>query len=182
MSTTPLRTQIFIWVHTCNQLLCHMTLLASAEDKIQCQQSPFVWTQILCSAERQLSGETTGKYAPYWMYLVCFLNRWTHLFVVVIYIFQGPICLYGITLIPAWVRNYIHYKIWYKIIYLFPNTNGRNIDIWEWITNSIPQLTQHVITCHPGIAKSLLVKEDPGWSANKSFNGIDLLSISGSFC
>ena len=30
----------------------------------------------------------------------------------------------GFTLIPAWIDNYIHYKMWVEIIYPFPNFNN----------------------------------------------------------
>ena len=38
----------------------------------------------------------------------------------------------------TWISNYIHYKVWDKITYPFPN--------WEWISNFIPHFSGHVIT------------------------------------
>ena len=32
-------------------------------------------------------------------------------------------CQYGLVLNPAWISNYIHYKMWYEITYPFPNFN-----------------------------------------------------------
>ena len=46
---------------------------------------------------------------------------------------------HGLTLIPAWISNYIQYKMWDEIIYPFPN-------VWEWISNFIPYFTGTVIT------------------------------------
>ena len=37
--------------------------------------------------------------------------------------------LYGLTLIPAWIINYIHYKVYYEIIYPFPNFNGATTEV-----------------------------------------------------
>ena len=33
----------------------------------------------------------------------------------------GPFYWHGLTLIPAWISNYIHYKVWDEIIYPFLN-------------------------------------------------------------
>ena len=53
---------------------------------------------------------------------------------------------HDLTLIPAWISNYSHYNVWDEIIYPFPNFNGCTVDVWEWISNFIPNLTDHVIT------------------------------------
>ena len=53
---------------------------------------------------------------------------------------------HGLTLIPAWISNYIHYKVWYGIVYPFQNINGTAIQVWEWISNFIPHFTGHVVT------------------------------------
>ena len=45
----------------------------------------------------------------------------------------GPFYQHGLTLIPIWISNYIQYKVWDEITYPFPNFNGANIGIWEWI-------------------------------------------------
>ena len=31
--------------------------------------------------------------------------------------------LHGLTLIPVWISNYIHYKVWGESTYPFPNVN-----------------------------------------------------------
>ena len=36
----------------------------------------------------------------------------------------GHFYYYGLTLIPAWISNYIHYKLWDKLTYQFLNFNG----------------------------------------------------------
>ena len=41
----------------------------------------------------------------------------------------APFCLHGLTLIPAWTSNYIHYKMWDEITYPFLNLNGRTVEI-----------------------------------------------------
>ena len=47
--------------------------------------------------------------------------------------------------IPAWMSNYIHYKVWVEITYAFPNFNGCTVEVWEWISNSIPHFRGHMI-------------------------------------
>ena len=34
-----------------------------------------------------------------------------------------------LTLIPAWISNYIHYKVWNEITYTFINFNGTTVEI-----------------------------------------------------
>ena len=46
----------------------------------------------------------------------------------------------------AWISNYIHYKVWYEITYPFLNFNGANVEVKEWISNSISHFTGCVIT------------------------------------
>ena len=56
---------------------------------------------------------------------------------------------HDITLIPAWISNYIHYKIWDEFIYPFPNFNCATVctvEVWEWISNCIPHFTGHGIS------------------------------------
>ena len=50
------------------------------------------------------------------------------------------------TLIPAWVGNHMPYKVWDEITYPFPNFNGGTVEVWEWISNFMPDFTRHVIT------------------------------------
>ena len=41
----------------------------------------------------------------------------------------GPLYLHGLTLIPARISNYIHYKVWDEITYPFLNFNGANVEV-----------------------------------------------------
>ena len=50
-----------------------------------------------------------------------------------------------VTLIPEWIRHYIHHEVWDEITYPFPNFNGATVEVWEWISNFIPHFTGHVI-------------------------------------
>ena len=70
---------------------------------------------------------------------------------------------HGFSLIPAWISNHIHYKVWDEITFLFPIFNGSTVEVWEWISNFIPHFIGHVVT-YPCWAKSqtLLVKGAPG--------------------
>ena len=53
--------------------------------------------------------------------------------------------LHGLTYIPAWISNYIQYKVWDEIIYPFLNFNGVTGEVWEWISNFIRHFTGQVI-------------------------------------
>ena len=60
---------------------------------------------------------------------------------------------------------FIHYKVWDNITYLFPNVSGEAADVWEWISNSNPHITGHVITHpHGDLSSPMLVKGAPGFS------------------
>ena len=37
-------------------------------------------------------------------------------------------------------------KVWYEITNQFPNSNGCTVEVWEWISNSIPHFIMAVIT------------------------------------
>ena len=49
--------------------------------------------------------------------------------------------LHGLILIPAWISNYIDYKLWDDITYPFPNFTCAAVEVWEWISNFIPHRT-----------------------------------------
>ena len=57
-----------------------------------------------------------------------------------------PFYEHGLTLILAWKSNYIHYKMYDKIIYPLPNFNGTIVAVWEWISNFTTHFIGHVIT------------------------------------
>ena len=50
---------------------------------------------------------------------------------------QGPIYSHGLTLMPAWIANYILYRTWDEITFPILNFNGCTIEVWEWISNLI---------------------------------------------
>ena len=58
----------------------------------------------------------------------------------------GPFYKHDLTLIPAWISNYIHHKVWDKIIYPLSNFTGKTFEVWEWMSNLIPHVSGHVIT------------------------------------
>ena len=58
----------------------------------------------------------------------------------------APLTNIVLALIPAWISDYIHYKVWDEITYPFPNFNSGTVEVWEWMNNFNPQLTGHVIT------------------------------------
>ena len=42
---------------------------------------------------------------------------------------SGPFYKHGLTLIPARISNYIHYKVWDEITYPFLNFNGATVEV-----------------------------------------------------
>ena len=42
---------------------------------------------------------------------------------------SGPFYKHGLTLIPAWISNYIHYNMWDEITYPFLNFNGATVEV-----------------------------------------------------
>ena len=57
----------------------------------------------------------------------------------------GHFYLHGLTLIPAWIVNYIHHKVEYEITYPLPKFNGCTVEVWEYIS-FIPHFTRDLIT------------------------------------
>ena len=57
----------------------------------------------------------------------------------------GPFYQYGLTLFPAWISNYIRYKVWDEINHPFPGFNAATVEVGKWISNCIPHYTRHVI-------------------------------------
>ena len=41
----------------------------------------------------------------------------------------APFYKHGLALILAWIRNYIHYKMWDEITYPFLNFNGATVEV-----------------------------------------------------
>ena len=46
-----------------------------------------------------------------------------------VFIKRTDVLLHGLTLIPAWINNYIHYKMWDEITYPFLNFNGCTVEV-----------------------------------------------------
>ena len=62
-----------------------------------------------------------------------------------------PFCQYGLTLIPAWISDYVHYKVWDAITYLFPNFNSATVEVWAWISNFSHTVLDMWLLIHAGI-------------------------------
>ena len=45
-------------------------------------------------------------------------------------------------IIPSWMSNYIHFKVWDEIVYPLPNFNGAIVKVCEWISIII-----HILLC-----------------------------------
>ena len=44
---------------------------------------------------------------------------------------RDPFKYHGLILIPAWISNYIHDKVWGEISHHFPNFIGATVEVWE---------------------------------------------------
>ena len=75
---------------------------------------------------------------------------------------SGPFYKHGLTVIPAWINNYIHYNVRDEITYPLPNFRGTATEVWQWIRNFIAHFIAYVITysCWD-YSKSMLVKGAP---------------------
>ena len=58
---------------------------------------------------------------------------------------KTPEVILYIILIPVWISNNIHYKVWDEIIYPLPNFNDADVEVWEQISDFISLFTGHVI-------------------------------------
>ena len=58
----------------------------------------------------------------------------------------GHFCYHELTLIPAWISNHIHSKMWDEISLPFLNFKSTTIEVWEWMSNFILHLIMDVIT------------------------------------
>ena len=63
----------------------------------------------------------------------------------------GPFYQHTSTLIPAWISNYFHHKIWDETTYPFPNFNRATVEVCEWISDFIPHFTGIWLFSIPGL-------------------------------
>ena len=56
------------------------------------------------------------------------MNNGTYLYFVLCKAW-GPFYQHGLTLIPTWISNYIHYKLWDEITYPFLNFNDATVEV-----------------------------------------------------
>ena len=59
---------------------------------------------------------------------------------------RGPFYLYGLTSIPALIKQHIQYNFWDEITYPFPNFNCAAVEAWERISNLISHLSMESMT------------------------------------
>ena len=59
---------------------------------------------------------------------------------------MGHFSQQGLTLIPSWISNHIHYNVLDEITYSFLNLNFAAVEFLEWIDNFISHILINVIT------------------------------------
>ena len=76
---------------------------------------------------------------------------------------EAPFTNMVLTSIPVWRSNQVPIKVWDEITCPFPNFNGCTVEVWGWISDSIPHFMINVIT-YPCWDYSwiMLVKGAPG--------------------
>ena len=62
---------------------------------------------------------------------------------------RAPLLTYSLTLIPAYISNYMPSKVWDEITNPFPEFNGSTGEVWEWISNIIPFLKINEVIIFP---------------------------------
>ena len=61
--------------------------------------------------------------------------------------YPGSRDYYRLTSTPVWISDYIRYKVWGEIIYVFQNFNGVAVEGFGWVSYFIPSSTGYVVTC-----------------------------------
>ena len=90
---------------------------------------------------------------------------------------RGPFYQHGLTylslsVIPAWISNCIHYKVWAELTYTFPNFNGATVEVWEWTSRFNPRCTGHVVTYPCWSKLNRVSKRDPRYKKNINIQNI----------
>ena len=78
---------------------------------------------------------------------------------------RGPFYQNGLTLITAWISNYMSSKVWDEITYPFPNFNGVNVEVWEWIFNFITTFVMAIITYPCWGLRLIHFSKRPPWTS-----------------
>ena len=73
----------------------------------------------------------------------------------------SPFYKHGLTLILAWINNYILYNMLDEITYPFPNFNGCAIEVWELINNFVPHFWVYDFLSMLGIQLNHVSKRSP---------------------
>ena len=77
----------------------------------------------------------------------CILALWTVSFCTqLLFMTRAPFTNKALIIIPAWISNHIHYKVWDEITYPFLNFHHGTIEVWEWVSSFISHFAGHVIT------------------------------------
>ena len=78
---------------------------------------------------------THGSEKTFYVSIKLLIDCLNFIFLLVHLTFETNFCsrfyLHGATLVPVWISNCIHYKMWDEIIYPFPTFNGATVEVWE---------------------------------------------------
>ena len=74
----------------------------------------------------------------------------------------GPLYQHGLTIIPVWISNAIHYKAWDEITYQFPNINSAAVEVWVWISNFILLYRAYDYLSMMRLKSMCILKRGPG--------------------
>ena len=73
---------------------------------------------------------------------------WVNYGLVLLRIYASP-GLNELNLIPGWFSYYFNFKVWYEMMYPFPNFYSCSVEVCELVSDFIVQSTVHVITVYP---------------------------------
>ena len=104
------------WMANCFR--CHSSILIIQE----CKSLPILQSQNQDTIDYKASSMGNNVFFNRGQHCACFLAPLVP---------RGPFYKHGLTLIPAWISNYMPSKMWDEITYPFPNFNGCTIGVWE---------------------------------------------------
>ena len=106
----------------------------------------------LCTELNCVGAVLCAKFQNDWTTEIEVMNNWDFVWFESNTSFWGIFCIATaprgafLTLIPAWISNYIPSDVWDEITYPFTNFNGATIEVWEWISNFIQPFIMVAIT------------------------------------
>ena len=122
--SSTIKQNYLIYVGICTNLLALQEFQLTSKTQTILRPWSAVYDLCIWTYVRNLSfrGQSLSKY---WNEEFSDRFNWLQLYI------WSPFLNHGLTLVPAWISNYMRYKVWDKITYPFPNFNCCTIEVWE---------------------------------------------------